>query len=177
MTATASTVTRRGAVTFKGQPLTAIGPALGIGMQAPDFCAVGADLAPVTLATFSGQPILFSVTPSLDTPVCDAQAKRFNDEAAKLPGVAVVNVSMDLPFAQKRWCGTAGANRITVISDHREASFGAAYGVLIEELRLLARATFVVDRAGTLRYIEYVPEISSPPNYEAALAAIRQAAQ
>ncbi|MBI3330506.1 MAG: thiol peroxidase, partial [Candidatus Omnitrophica bacterium] len=114
---------------------------------------------------------------SLDTPVCDQQAKRFNEEAAKLPNVQILNISADLPFAQKRWCGANGVERIMTLSDHRETSFGRAYGTLVKELRLLARAIFVVDAGGRIRYVEYVPEISSHPNYDAALAAVRRLAQ
>ena len=165
---------RRGAVTFKGNPLTLIGPELKAGSKAPDFEGLAQDLSPVTLAGLRGKPALISVTPSLDTPVCDAQAKRFNAESAKLPNARILNVSMDLPFAQKRWCGAAGADRLTTVSDHREASFGRAYGTLIKELRLLSRAIFVIDAGGTVRYAEYVPEVASHPNYDAALAAVRQ---
>lgn len=172
-TQSASTQERPGVVTFKGSPLTLIGPAIGPGAKAPDFTALGQDLSPVTLGSFKGKTLLISVTPSLDTPVCDAQVRRFNQEAAKLPNVEILNVSMDLPFAQKRWCGAAGVDRVKTASDHRDASFGRAYGTLIKELRLLARAVFVVDAGGTVRYAEYVPEVASHPNYDAALAAIR----
>ena len=167
---------RRGAVTFKGNPLTLIGPELKAGSKAPDFEGLAQDLSPVTLAGLRGKTVLISVTPSLDTPVCDLQAKRFNEEAARLPGVRILNVSMDLPFAQKRWCGAAGVERLTTVSDHREASFGTAYGTLIKELRLLARAVFVLDAGGTVQYAEYVPEMTAHPNYDAALAAVRQLA-
>lgn len=177
-TATASSHAqeRRGAVTFKGNPLTLIGPEVKVGSNAPDFEVLAQDLSPVTLRGLRGKTALISVTPSLDTPVCDAQAKRFNEEAAKFPNVQILNVSMDLPFAQKRWCGSAGVDRLTTVSDHREASFGTAYGTLIKELRLLTRAIFVIDKSGAVRYAEYVPEMSSHPNYDAALAALRQAA-
>ena len=164
---------RTGVVTFKGNPLTLIGSEVKVGSKAPDFQVIGQDLSPVTLGTFTGKPLLISVVPSLDTPVCGAQTKRFNQEAAKLPTVQVLTVSMDLPFAQKRWCGAAGADKVTTASDHRDASFGTAWGVLVKELRLLARAVFVVDNAGTVRHAEYVPEIASHPNYDAALAAVR----
>lgn len=164
---------RAGAVTFKGNPLTLIGPGIKLGASAPDASLIGLDLSPVTLVSFRGAPVLISVTPSLDTPVCDAQARRFNQEAASLPGMAVLNISMDLPFAQKRWCGAAGVDRVKTLSDHRDASFGRAYGTLIKELRLLTRAVFLVDAAGTVRYAEYVPEVTSHPNYDAALAAAR----
>ena len=174
-TATMSAAPQRpGAVTFKGNPMTLIGPELKPGAPAPEFQALGTDLAPVTLSSLKGKTVLISVTPSLDTPVCDQQAKRFNEEAATLPNVQALNVSMDLPFAQRRWCGASGVDRIKTLSDHRDASFGAAYGVLIKEMRLLARSVFVVDAGGTLRYVEYVPEVASHPNYDAALAAVKQ---
>lgn len=177
-TTTAPATERKGAVTFKGNPFTLIGPELTVGSKTPDFQVLAQDLTPITLANSHGKARLLLAVPSLDTGVCDAETKRFNDEAAQLPGsVQLIAVSMDLPFAQRRWCGAAQVNRVQVLSDHREASFGAAYGVLIKELRLLARAVFVVDAGGTLRYIEYVPEVTSHPNYDAALAAIRQVAK
>ena len=175
-TASAPAQERQGAVTFKGNPLTLIGPEIKAGSKAPDCEVLAQDLSTVSLASLKGKTILISVTPSLDTPVCDAQAKRFNEEAAKLPGVEVLNISMDLPFAQKRWCGAAGIDRVKVLSDHRDASFGKAYGTLIKELRLLARAIFVIDAGGSVRYVEYVPEVTSHPNYDAALAVTRQLA-
>ena len=175
-TASARAEERQGAVTFKGNPLTLIGPEIKAGSKAPDFEVLAQDLSTVSLASLKGKTLLISVTPSLDTPVCDAQAKRFNQEAAKLPGVEILNISMDLPFAQKRWCGAAGIDRLKVLSDHRDGSFGRAYGVLIKELRLLTRAIFAVDSAGTIRYVEYVPEVTAHPNYDIALAAVRKLA-
>ena len=177
MTATttcAPVMERAGAVTFKGNPLTLRGPALTVGAKAPDFQTTGQDLAPVTLGRFTGTTLLISSVPSLDTPVCDAQTRRFNEAAATLPGVQILAVSMDLPFAQKRWCGAAGISQVTVVSDYKDASFGKAYGLLIKELRLLTRAIVVVDAAGTVRYVEVVPEVTAYPNYDAALAAVRQ---
>ena len=173
--ATASTPAqeRAGVVTFKGNPLTVIGPEIRVGSKAPDFEVLAQDLSPFRLASVTGKTLLISVVPSLDTPVCDAQTRRFNEEAATLPNVAILTISMDLPFAQKRWCGAAGISRVTVLSDHKEASFGKAYGVLIKELRLLSRSIFLIDSAGTVRYVEYVPEVTSHPNYDAALAAVR----
>jgi thiol peroxidase len=169
----ASIQERPGAVTFKGNPLTLIGPEIKAGMKAPEFQALGQDLSAVSLSALQGKPILISVTPSLDTPVCDLQAKRFNEEAAKLSGVQILNISMDLPFAQKRWCGASNVDRIRVLSDHRDASFGLAYGTLIKELRLLTRSIFVLDGGGAVRYAEYVPEVTAHPNYDAALSAVR----
>ncbi len=164
---------RAGAVTFKGNPLTLVGPALTIGAALPAFQILGQDLSPVTSQSLTGKVLLLSAVPSVDTPVCDAQVRRFNEEAVKFPGVEIVNISMDLPFAQKRWCGAAGISRVRLLSDHKEASFGKATGTLIQELRLLTRALFVVDRSGTIRHVEYVPEVTSHPNYQAALDALR----
>jgi len=172
-TACASAQERKGVVTFKGNPLILIGPEITIGAQAPDFQVLGQDLSAISLGSFQGKTLLISVVPSVDTPVCDAQTKRFNQEAATLPKVQMLTVSMDLPFAQKRWCGAAGVDNVKVVSDHRDASFGKAYGVLIKELRLLSRAIFLVDGKGTVRYVEYVPEVTSHPNYDAALSAVR----
>ena len=175
-TVSASAKERPGAVTFKGNPLTLIGPEVQGGSQAPDFQVLGQDLAPVGLSTFKGKTLLISVVPSLDTPVCDAQTRRFNQEASTLPNVDILTISMDLPFAQKRWCGAAGIDRVKTASDHRDASFGTAYGVLIKELRLLSRSVFLVDGSGTVRYVEYVPEVTAHPNYDAALASARSLA-
>jgi thiol peroxidase len=166
---------RRGVTAFKGSPLTLIGPEIKAGQPAPAFQVLAQDLSPVTLAASQGKTRLISVVPSLDTPVCDAQTRRFNQEAAQLPNAAVLTISMDLPFAQKRWCGAAGIDKVQVLSDHRDGAFGTSYGVLIKELRLLARAIFVVDPAGQVRYVEIVPEVTSHPNYDAALAAARAA--
>jgi thiol peroxidase len=153
-------------------PLTLVGDGLGVGDKAPDFNLLGNDLGTVTRSSFEGKVCLLVTVPSLDTPVCDVEARRFNQEASGLgPDVAVLVISMDLPFAQKRWCGAAGIDRVRTLSDHRDASFGAAYGVLIKELRLLARAVFVVDRKGIIRYQQLVGEIAREPDYEAALKA------
>ena len=166
---------RPGAVTMRGNPLTLVGPRIEVGQRAPDFRVVDTDLQVRSLADFSGHVLLIASVPSLDTGVCDAETRRFNQEAVRFsPDVRVLTVSMDLPFAQKRWCGAAGIDRVITLSDHREASFGTAYGVLIKELRLLARAVFVVDRSGVVRYVEYVPEVTNHPNYEAAVAAVKQ---
>jgi thiol peroxidase len=161
-------------VTFKGTPLTLIGAELKPGDPAPDATLVTQDLQTVHLKDYFGKVLLISVVPSLDTGVCSAQTRRFNEEASRLPeGVRVLTVSMDLPFAQKRFRGEADINRIEVLSDHRDAAFGQAYGTLVKELRLNARAVFVIDPAGIIRYVEYVPEITEHPNYEASLNAVR----
>ena len=173
-TVSAPTKERTGVVTFKGNPLTLIGPEIKTGQKAPDFQVLAQDLSPVTLASSRGKTRLISVVPSLDTPVCDAQTRRFNQEAAQLPNVAILTISADLPFAQKRWCGAAGIDKVQVLSDHKETSFATAYGVLIKELRLLSRSIFVIDASDTVRYVEYVPEVGSHPNYDAALNAARQ---
>ncbi|MGA2146931.1 MAG: thiol peroxidase [Bryobacteraceae bacterium] len=167
---------RPGATTLRGNPLTLVGPELKPGDPAPDFALVDNALKPVTLKDTGTHVRIISVVPSLDTPVCDAQTKRFNEEAAKLPDVDILTVSMDLPFAQKRWCGAFGVDKIKMLSDHREASFGSRYGTLIKELRIESRAIFVVDRENTINYAEYVKEVADHPNYEAALAAARGAA-
>jgi thiol peroxidase len=164
---------RTGAVTLKGKPLTLVGPELKVGDRAPEFVCVDNDLKPVNLAQTGKEVRIFSVVPSLDTPVCDAQTRRFNEEAAKLPGVEIFAISMDLPFAQRRWCGAFGIDRVKMLSDHREASFGTAYGTLIKELRLESRSIFVVDRNNVIRHAEYVQEVTDFPDYEAALAVAR----
>ena len=164
---------RTGVITFKGNALTLIGPEIRVGDQAPDFQVVAQDLSTVKFSDAKGKKRLLNIVPSLDTPICDAQTRRFNEEAAKLPGVEIWTISMDLPFAQKRWCGAAGIDRIKVLSDYRDASFGHAFGCVIKELRLLARAVFVVDAAGNVQHVEYVKEVTTHPNYDAALAAVR----
>jgi thioredoxin-dependent peroxiredoxin len=167
---------RPGATTLKGNPLTLIGPELKTGDKAPDFNLVDNGLKNVTLADTGNNVRILSVVPSLDTPVCDAQTKRFNEEAAKLPGVDILSVSMDLPFAQKRWCGAFGVDKVKMLSDHRDGSFGSHYGTLIKELRIESRAIFVLDRNNTVRHAEYVKEVAEHPNYDAALSAARAAA-
>jgi thiol peroxidase len=166
---------RKGEVTVQGNPVTLIGPKLEIGQIAPDFSLIDNDMKPITREQFKGKILVLLSVPSLDTPVCDLEVRKFNKEAANLDeDVTVLVVSMDLPFAQKRWCGAAGVARVITASDHRDASFGKAYGVLIKELRLLARAVFVVDRAGVIRYIQLVSEAGKEPDYEAALDAVRE---
>ncbi len=166
---------RKGVVTFKGNPLTLVGPQIHIGDKAPDFSVLSNALEPVSLKNYEGKIKVISVTPSLDTPVCDAQARRFNKEAAGLsPDVAVLNISMDLPFAAARFCASAGIDRVATLSDHRDASFGNAFGVLIKELRLLARAVFILDRQNVVRHIEIVPEVAHEPTYEKAIEALKK---
>ncbi|HEY2844388.1 MAG TPA: thiol peroxidase [Bryobacteraceae bacterium] len=167
---------RPGATTLRGNPLTVVGPELKAGDKAPDFKAVDDSLKALDLAGTGSGVRIFSVVPSLDTPVCDAQTRRFNEEAGKLPDVKIYTFSMDLPFAQKRWCGAFGIDHVKMVSDHRDASFGEAYGTLIKDLRILSRAIFVVDKSNVIRYVEYVKEVGEHPSYEGALAAARAAA-
>lgn len=161
-------------ITFKDKPITLIGKEVKVGDYAPDFTVLANDLIPVTLNDSKGKVRLISVVPSLDTGVCDAQTRRFNEAAAELgDNVVILTVSVDLPFAQKRWCGANGIEAVQTLSDHRDVSFGDAYGVHIQELRLLARSIFVVDPEGKVTYVEYVPESTNHPNYEAAIEAVK----
>lgn len=165
---------RKGIIAFKGNPFTLLGPELKVGDAAPDFTVVDNGLAPVSLSSYGNKIKVISAVPSLDTPVCDMETRRFNQEAASLPeNVVVLTVSLDLPFAQKRWCGAAGIDRVTTLSDYQERSFGQAYGVLIKELKLLSRSIFVIDADDIVRYIQVVPEVTSEPDYAAVLAAVR----
>lgn len=166
---------RTGAVTMRGNPLTLVGKELRIGDPAPDMELLDNDLNAVKLSSFKGKVCVISSVPSLDTPVCDMETRRFNEAAGKLgDNVVVLTVSMDLPFAQKRWCGAAGVKRVITLSDHRGASFGNAFGVLIKELRLLARSIFVVDRSGIIQYIQHVKELSQEPDYDAIIKAVQK---
>ncbi len=166
---------RSGVVTMRGNPVTLLGEEVKIGEPAPDFVVVGNDLQPVNFSSFRGKVCVIYSVPSLDTPVCDRTTRRFNEEAGRLgPDVAVLTISMDLPFAQTRWCGAAGVEAVQTLSDHRDASFGVAYGVLIEGIRLLARAVFVVDRQGTIRHVQIVKEIAEEPDFDATLDAVRK---
>jgi thioredoxin-dependent peroxiredoxin len=168
---------RKGAVTMRGNPMTLVGPEIKVGQKAPNFNVVGKGMQPATLDQFKGKVKIITTIPSLDTPVCDAETRRFNEEASKLPGdVEILSVSMDLPFAQARWCGAAGVDKVTTLSDWRSANFGTNYGVLIKELHLLARTVFVVDKNDKVTYAEYVKEVANQPNYEAALDAAKKAA-
>lgn len=164
---------REGATTLMGKPKTLVGPELKPGDDAPDFQAVDLSMQPVNLAGTGSNVRIFSVVPSLDTPVCDAQTRRFNDELVKLPGVDVYTVSMDLPYAQKRWCTSFGVDRVKMLSDHKDASFGSSYGTLIKDMRIESRAIFVVDSKNKIRHAEYVKEVADHPNYDAALAAAK----
>jgi len=166
---------RKGIVTLQGNPLTLIGDELKVGQPAPGVTLLDIAQQPVNLSSFKGKKVVISVVTSLDTGICDKETRRFNEEAIGLSDDTVVlTVSMDLPSAQKRWCGAAGIDRVITLSDHFEAAFGRAYGVLIKELRLLARVIFVVDRNGLIKYIQYVPEIASEPDYDEVLDAVKK---
>ncbi|OGP73292.1 MAG: lipid hydroperoxide peroxidase [Deltaproteobacteria bacterium RBG_16_49_23] len=166
---------RTGIVTMKGNPLTLAGNELQVGEEAPDFTVLDNNLTPIRFSSFRGKIAILSSVPSLDTPVCDIETRKFNEEADRLgPDVVILTISMDLPFAQKRWCAASGVDKVQTLSDHRDASFGASYGVLIKELRLLARAVFLVDRKGILQYSQLVQELSMEPDYEAVLAALKK---
>jgi thiol peroxidase len=164
---------RAGIVTLKGNPITLLGGEVKVGHKAPDVELVANDLSTVALSSLrQGKVCIITAVPSLDTPVCDVETRRFNQEASSLgDDVTILAVSMDLPFAQARWCGAAGVKNLRTLSDHRDAAFGTSYGVLIKGLRLLARAVFVVDKQGVVRYVELVKEVASEPDYEAALNA------
>lgn len=165
---------KNGIITFKGNPMTLLGPELKVGDTAPPFAVVDNSLSPTTLDSYAGKVKIISAVPSLDTPVCDTETRRFNQEAASLTGdVVVLTISLDLPFAQKRWCGAAGIDKVVTLSDYRDRSFGLGYGVLIKELLLLTRAVFVLDAGNTIRYIQIVPEVTGEPDYAAAIAAAK----
>jgi thiol peroxidase len=158
---------------LRGNPKTLLGPELKAGEAAPDFAVVDDKLGEVNLAGTGSGVRIFSVLPSLDTPVCDAQTKRFNEEAGALPNVSIYTISMDLPFAQKRWCGAYGVDHIKMLSDHRTGSFGERYGTMIKDLRIESRAIFVLDQKNVIRHVEYVKEVGDHPNYESALGVAR----
>ena len=165
---------RAGIITMKGNPLTLLGEELKVGDPAPDFEVLDNDLMPVKFSSFRGKICVISSVPSLDTPVCDMETRRFNEEAGKLgTDVVILTISMDLPFAQKRWCGATGVDKVITLSDHRDASFGTAYGALIKELRLLARIVFVVDGEGVIQYIQVIKEQTEEPDYDAVLDEVK----
>ncbi|MEV0899227.1 thiol peroxidase [Actinoplanes sp. NPDC049802] len=167
------TAERTGITTFRGKPVTLLGSAVRVGDRAPDFTVVANDMSPVTPASSAGSVRIVSTVPSLETPVCDQQTRRFTEEAGGIDGVQVLTISVDLPFTQRRWCGDAGLAHARTLSDYRELSFGLAYGVVIKELRLLARAVFVIDAGDRIVYAEYVPAVEQHPDYEAAIASAR----
>jgi thiol peroxidase len=164
---------RTGIVSMMGMPVTLVGDEVGVGDKAPDFTAVDNDMGTFRLSSLSGKIVVVSAVPSLDTPVCDMETRRFNEEAANLSDdVQIITVSMDLPFAQRRWCAAAGVDRVKTYSDHRDADFGKKYGMLIKEARLLARAVFVIDRGGIIRHVEVLPDVSKEPHYDEVLSAV-----
>lgn len=166
---------RKDVVTLKGNQVTLLGNEVKVGDKAPDFKALTHDLAEKSLVDFKGKVKLIASVPSLDTPICDLQIKRFNDEAAGVSkDVVIIFISVDLPFAQKRFCGQFDIKKVKTLSDHKDTSFGLNYGMLIKELRLLARAIFIIDKEDIVRYIQVVKEVSSPPDYEAALDALKK---
>jgi thioredoxin-dependent peroxiredoxin len=162
---------RANVITFKGGTMTLVGPELAVGSQAPAFTLVANDLSEVTLASTAGKTRILVTVPSLDTPVCDMEARRFNQEASKMPNVQVLVVSMDLPFAQKRWCGANNIDSVQTVSDYRGATFSQAYGLLIKELHLTSRAVIVIDANNVIQYVDIVKEVTEEPNYDAALKA------
>ncbi len=165
-------------ITFKQNPITLIGKEVKVGDTAPNFTVLANDLSPVTLNDSKGKVRLISVVPSLDTGTCDAQTRKFNESAAEIgEDVVILTISNDLPFAQKRWCAAAGIENVQTLSDHRDLSFGEAYGVAIQELRLLGRAIFVIDANDKVTYVEYVSEATEHPDYEKAIAAVKSAKQ
>ncbi|QDU34744.1 putative thiol peroxidase [Poriferisphaera corsica] len=166
---------RAGAITFKGNPMTLVGDEITVGQKAPDFQLRANDFSVKSLADYAGKVKIISIIPSLDTPVCDAQTRHFNTDAASLgDGVVILTISVDLPPAQKRWCGAAGIDAVECLSDYYDHSFGSAYGVRVKELGLLARQIVVLDKDDTVKYVEVVPEIAQEPNYDAAIAAAKE---
>lgn len=167
---------RSGAVTFKGNPMTLVGEELKPGQKAPDFTLIGTDMQPKSLKDYAGKVKVISVVPSLDTAVCDRETRRFNEEAAKLgDDTVVLTVSVDLPMAQKRWCGAAGIDRVVTLSDYKSHDFGKRYGVRIDELGLLARCVFVVGKDDTIKHVELVKEVAEEPDYDRVIEAAKNA--
>ena len=166
---------RTGVVTFAGNPIALLGKEVKVGDKAPAFTLLDNGLGEKTLADYAGKVKVISVVPSLDTGVCDAQTRWFNQNVSKLgDNVVVLTVSVDLPFAQKRWCGAAGIDQVETLSDHRDLSFGENYGFILEGLRLLSRGIVVIDKDDVVRYVEYVPEVTSAVNFDAAEAATKE---
>jgi thioredoxin-dependent peroxiredoxin len=160
-------------VTFAGGPVTIVGQEIKTGIQAPDFTAVGNDLKPVKLSDFSGKNVVIAIYPSIDTSVCALQNKQFNKIATEIKDTVVLSISLDLPFAQKRFCAAEGLLNIVTVSDYKDREFGLKYGFLIDELKLLARGTVIIDKKGVVKYVEYVPEITTEPNYSKALEVLK----
>lgn len=163
-------MSRKDQVTMGGNPVTLLGKSIKVGDKAPDFTVLDAGLAPVKLSSQKGKTVIISVVPSIDTSVCAAQTRRFNEEAAKLDNIAILTISVDLPFALGRFCAAEGIEAVQTLSDHKDLDFGTKYGYVIEELRLLARGIVVVDPDGIVQHVEYVPEVTDHPDYDKALA-------
>ena len=164
---------RNNVVKMRGNPLTLIGNEVKVGDTAPDFEVLDENLQPVSLSSYKGKTVVIVSVPSIDTPVCDTETRRFNQEAAKLgDDIQILTISMDLPFAQKRWCAAAGIDKVKMVSDYRDALFGNSFGVLIKELRLLARTVFIVDPDGKVKYVQYVEETTEEPDYNEVLTAL-----
>ncbi len=165
---------RTGIIEMKGKPLTLIGTEIKVGDMAPDFETLDVNLQPVKLSDYKGKVVVLSTVPSLDTQICSIETKHFNDEAKKLDGVEFLTVSMDLPFAQKRWSEEEDVKNIHLASDYKDRSLAESYGVLIKELHLLARTIFAIDKAGKVAYIQYVKETASEPDYDEVLAKVKE---
>ena len=163
-----------GKIAFAGNPLTLVGEPIQVGAKAPDFTVLSASLEPVKLSDYDGKVRVLAIYPSIDTGVCQAQNRRFNAEASKLGDTAVLSISCDLPFAQSRFCAAEGLDKVVTLSDHKEVDFGTKYGFLIKELRLLARGTVVIDKEGTVKYVEFVPEVTTEPDYDSALNVVKE---
>ena len=166
-------IKRENIITMQGGPLTLAGPEIKVGDIAPDFTVLDAGLAPVKLSDAKGKKVIISVAPSIDTSVCAAQTRKFNEEAGKIENLEIYCISNDLPFALGRFCAAEGIDAVKTLSDHKDLSFGLQYGYVIDELRLLARGIVVIDESGKVVHVEYVPEVTDHPNYEAALAAVK----
>lgn len=160
-------------VTFAGNPLTIVGEPIKVGDKAPDFTLLNGELSPVKLSDYDGKVRILAIYPSIDTGVCAAQNRRFNEEASKLEDAVVLSISCDLPFAQGRFCAAEGLDKIITLSDHKETEFGIKYGFLLKELRLLSRGTVVIDKEGVVQFVEYVPEVTNEPDYDAALEVVK----
>lgn len=162
-------------ITFHNDPVTLLGTQISVGDTAPDFSVLANDLSEVKLSDSKGKVRLISVVPSIDTGVCSVQTRKFNEAAASLgEDVQILTVSVDLPFAQARWCAAEGIDAVQTVSDHRDLSFGEAYGTIIQELRLLTRSVFVIDKDDKVTYVEYVSEVTDHPDYDKALSAVKE---
>lgn len=165
---------RNDVIKFAGNAMTLVGKEIKVGDTAPDFTALTPELTPLSLSSTKGNVRVISVVPSIDTSVCDMQTRWFNEEAAKIEGLTVLSISVDLPFAIKKYCATKGIDNIKTLSDHKTLDFGLKYGFVIEELRLLARGTIVIDRNDIVRHVEYVPNVSDHPDYAKVMTTVKE---